>query len=376
MKKIITYIFILINIPLLAQKYSSRKLAEIGDGLHKTCLPANDSIFNCPAIIKDKSLIVKYNSKNEVIHLGVSLFSREIKEMINFPVCNFIERFLLELIQQKSTVEIAKKLKEHNVVLEERKLTGDNEISSSILLSILSKMRQPTHFTLRQHNAKYIAVWKFGDYDILTMTFPVSRELIFGTNKKESDEALSELLPESYCDETQKESNKFSADEMTVTPYNNRIFERKGDFFINPKINSDIYCFRNSKGEFYPVYDDSYPDISLKNLFLMPQMNTNLKLHIKHHQYSNFTPEFEMKLDDFVCFFRTDANIYSHVETTKQDTLEIYVVVHSKKFNYIHMLCAKTNVNTVFQSTGTTIQAEFYSNIPQHNIKNLFSTTN
>lgn len=373
MKKVITYIFILIGIPLSgsAQAYASRKLAEIGEYLPKTCLPAKDSIFSCPEIIGGKSLVIKYNIRNEVIHLGLSLFSQEIKEMINFPVCSFIERFLLELIQQKSASGIAGKLKEFGISFEEKKLTGSGDLSPATLLSILNKMQQPTHFTLQQTDAKYTAIWKFGDYEILTMTFPVSRELIFGTNKKESDEALSEVLPGSYCSEEQKKQIRFAANEMTANQYNSRVFERKGDFFILPKLNSDICCFRNGKGEYQPVFDADYPAVSLKNIFLLPQMNTNLLLHIKHHQYSNFTPEFEMNLDDFICFFQTESDIYCHVETEEQNMLKVYVIIHSKKFNYIHMLYAKTDADTVFKENGM-LQAEFYSNIPQHNVKNLF----
>ncbi|MDR0725106.1 MAG: hypothetical protein LBF59_03735 [Prevotellaceae bacterium] len=373
MKNIIAYVFILIYVPLSAQTYSSLKLAEIGEYVPKSCLPAKDSIFDCPAVIKGKSLVVKYNNKNEVSHLGLSLFSQEIKEMINFSVCSFIERFLLELIQQKTGSGIAKKLKEHDITLEETKLTGSDGLSPATLLSVLQKMQEPTHFTLHHSDKKYAAVWKFKDDETLTMTFPVSRELIFGTNKKESDEALSELLSTSYCSEKQKKATVFVADDMKANPYNNRIFEYKSDFFILSKLNSDICCFRDGKGEFYPVYNADYPDISLKNLFLLPQMNTSLQLHIKHHQYSNFTPEFEMNLTDFICFFQAESNIYCHVETSEQDILKVYVIIHSAKFNYIHMLYAKTDVNTVFKPHGI-IQAEFYSNIPQHNIKNLFST--
>jgi hypothetical protein len=375
MKSIVTYIFIFGCIPLLAQTYSSRKLSEIGEYIPGICLPVKDSIFNCPKIIKEKSLVVKYNDKNEIVHLGLSLFSQEVKEMINSPICSFIERFLLELIQQKTTAGMSKKLKEYDVSLEERKLNGKHDISLVSLLSILNKMQPSIHFTLQQTDKRYTAIWKLDNYETFVMTFPISRELIFGTNKKESDEALSELLPTSYCNEAQKKKVEFIADEMIADPYSNKIFERKGDFFILSKLNSDICCFKSSEGKFHPVYDVNYPAISLKNLFLLPHMNTNLQLHIKHRQYSNFTPEFEMKLNDFICFFQTESNIYCHIETAEQDILKVYVIIHSKKFDYIHMLSVKTTVDTIFKDNGM-LHAEFYSNIPQHNIKNLFSTIN
>ncbi|MDR1340148.1 MAG: hypothetical protein LBK58_08870 [Prevotellaceae bacterium] len=375
MKSYVAYIFILIYIPLSAQTYASHKLAEIGEYVSGICLPAKDSIFDCPEIIRGKSLTVKYNSKNEVAHLGISLFSQEAKEMINFPVCSFIERFLLELLQQKTAAGMSRKLEEYGVNLEEKKLTGNSSLSPAALSNILNRMQMSTHFTLVQTEKKYTAIWKPDAYGTFEMTFPVSRELIFGTNKKESDEALSELLPASYCSESQKRIIDFNVDEMSVNPHNSRIFERKGDSFILPRLNSDICCFRNSEGKFQPVYDADYPGVSLKNLFLLPYMNTSLQLHIKHRQYSNFTPEFEMKLSDFICFFQAESSIYCHVETANQDMLNVYVIVYSKKFNYIHMLNVKTDTDTVFKDRGM-LQAEFYSNIPQHNIKNLFSTVN
>jgi hypothetical protein len=375
MKAVVAYIFIFVSVPLLAQTYSSLKLAETGENISGICLPAKDSIFDCPAIIKGKSLVVKYNNKNEISHLGLSLFSHEMKEMLNAPVCNFIERFLLELIQTKTTAGMTDKLRENSVVLEEKTLTGIKDLSLATLTNILNRMQPSIHFTLHQTDDQYTAVWKFDEYETFTMTFPVSRELIFGTNKKESDEAIGESLPASYCNEAQKSKIEFTADEMSVNHYNNRIFERKGDFFILPKLNSDIYCFKNSESKFYPVYDADYPAISLKNLFLLPQMNTGLQLYIKHRQYSNFTPEFKMKLNDFVCFFKPESNIYCHVETVGQDILKVYVIIHNKNFNYAHMLSIETTVDAVFKDSGT-LHAEFYSNIPQHNIKNLFSTVN
>jgi hypothetical protein len=375
MKSIIAYIFIVACIPLSAQSYSSRKLAETGEYVSKKCLPAKDSIFDCPAIIKGKSLTVKYNSKNEISHLGVSLFSQEAKEMINYPVCSFIERFLLELLQQKTAAGMSRRLEDYDVSLEETKPAGNSSLSPAALSNILNRMQPSTHFTLRQTEKQYSAIWKLDDYGTFTMTFPVSRELIFGTNKKESDEALSELLPTSYCNESQKRNVEFKADEMTVNTQDSRIFDRKGDFFILPRLNSDICCVRNSNGAFLPVYDAAHPGVSLKNILLLPHMNTSLQLHIKHRQYSNFTPEFEMKLSDFICFFQAESNIYCHVETTKQNMLNGYVIVHSKKFNYIHMLHVSATGEDVFKDNAM-LQAEFYSNIPQHNITNLFSIIN
>lgn len=78
--------------------YQSAKLASIGELLPLNYLYAVDSVFVCPQVITEKSLVIKYAENNLISHLGVSLFSKESKKMINEPACNFIERLFLELL--------------------------------------------------------------------------------------------------------------------------------------------------------------------------------------------------------------------------------------------------------------------------------------
>jgi hypothetical protein len=354
---------------LQAQTFSCRKLAEIGELFPKTCLPSTDSIFNCPQIIKEKSFVVQYNTKNEIEHLGVSLFSPEAKEMINAPICNFIERLMLELLLQKNTAKVNKKMQEYGVHLEEKNsLSGNNTIP--VIQTLLDKLQQPVRFSLQQQDVIYDARWQLEGGEIFILTFPASRELIFGTNKKESDKTLTELLPENRCQKLLKNETPIQKNELESLFANTNIFIRKGDAFTLPELNSDTYYSQNATGKFNLVTDDRYPALFLKNILLIPTLETTLKLHIKHRMYGSFTPEFEIKPNDFTCFFQQDFDIYCHVDDTKQDTLKATVILYNKMFNYMHLLSITTPVNTLFQKNGV-LQAEFYSNIPQHNIKNL-----
>jgi hypothetical protein len=78
--------FVLLSICLLvnnfayAQSYSSIRMEQLGGEIPSACLPPVDSVFNCPEIMKEKSLVVNYNKTHDITHLGISLFSNETKE--------------------------------------------------------------------------------------------------------------------------------------------------------------------------------------------------------------------------------------------------------------------------------------------------------
>ena len=373
MKSPITYLllaFLCLANGLQAQVFSSKKLTEVGELFPKNCLPPKDSVFNCSQIIKGKQFVVQYNSKNEVEHLGVSLFSPEMKELINAPVCNFIERLVLELLLQKTTANVNKKLQEYNVTFEEKNSITENAKTLTIS-TLLTKLQPPVHFLLQQQETTYYVCWQLGNGEQFTLTFPASRELIFGTNKKESDQTLSERLPENRCNIIPEDYTLISKDELELIPYSRNIFLRKGIAFTLPDLNADTYFTIDFFNCFTPVTNINYPALFLKNLLLLPDLETTLKLNIKHRMYGNFTPEFEIKPSDFICFFQSEFDIYCHVDDRKQDTLKVTVILHNRMFNYMHLLTITTPIFTLFQKNGV-LEAEFLSNIPQHNIKSLF----
>lgn len=370
----IVYVFLCVVYAVQSQTYSSVKLSEIGEYLPAKCLPPTDSIFDCRQIISGKSLSIKYNSKKEIEHLGVSLFSPEMKEMINLPVCNFIERFLLELLLQKTTAAITQRLDEYSVSIEGKNIGGQKSIHSVQSISaVLNKMQGTVKFLLQQEGTNYTAIWELPNNEIFTITFPASRELIFGTNKKESDRKLGELLTESHCSKIKNETYRITPDDVKPASFDKAVFERRGSFFMLPKLNSDKYYYCDADKNFYPLNADNYPAVSLKNLLLIPQLNTTLRLHLTHRQYGNFTPEFDIKLCDFICFFQSGFDSYCHVENPESGVLQATIILHNKAFNYIHLLNITTDTGTIFQENGI-LNAELYSNIPQHNIKNLFQT--
>ena len=368
MKRTFIYIlFICLAFGLQAQTFSSRKLSEIGELFPKKCLPANDSIFACPQITKGKSFVIRYNQKNEIEHLGVSLFSPETKEMINAPVCNFIERIMLELLLQKLPADIQSKLREYKISLQRNGVEyGKNYFTS--LSRLLDDIQYPTRFSIHKDSA-YTAVWEFGNNELFSMSFPASRELIFGMDKKESDKNIGEsFASDDDCTFTSVSDN-VSASELSRLEGTD-LYVRKGNVFLIDPINSDTY-YQRSDGIYQLVFDADYPAHSLANLFIRKQFGNNLSLKITHRMYGSFTPEFTIPLNKFLCLFDAGFSTYCVLHRAEPGKIRVSVVLHNRDFNYIHLLRIQTTVEQLFTKGGI-LTADFYTNIPQHNLKSLF----
>jgi hypothetical protein len=212
--------------------------------------------------------------------------------------------------------------------------------------------------------------WEFENGNGLVMTFPANRELIFGTNKKESDLSLNENLNLQHCADSVERQSYFTENQVNKIDEQTGFYLKEGSYFTLRQLNSDILCTKDSIDRFFPVFDKRFPEISLKNL-LLKALGNPLKIHIKHRMYGRFTPEFTMPLNDFTCYFQKEYQSYCFVEQGKNDVLEGTLILHNSRYNYIHLLTVTVSPATFFGGEGV-LQGDFTTNIPQDNIKSLF----
>jgi len=353
-----------------AQTYASMKMEEIGNEIDKDCLPTVDSLFKCPDIIEGKSLIVRYNQKHEVSHLGISLFSDETKKLINLPVCTFIERIMLELVLEKTDEDVKQKLDRYKINMI-RNGVEYGELGFSSLSEVLAEIRNPVQFTLHKNQEQFAAVWEFNEDNQFVVTFPASRDLIFGTDKKESDELLSNLLFEdnNHCGKEITFADCEISDKDLLYDSAKNIFTKKGREFTLQFITSNTY-YKKIDDSFELLFSEDFPEESLSNLIINDMGTLNHTLHIIHRMYGNFSPHFDVSLHDFLCFFRDDFDVFTAVSLADSKELKLTVVLNNKDYNYVHLLIINTTVENIFREDGV-LNANFYSNIPQQNIKRL-----
>lgn len=350
------------------ERFVNRKLSQLSELMPGISWPGHDTIMIYELLPKNKSLVIRYNHKQEIEHLGISLFSQETKKMLDESICDFLERTFLELVLLKTNEDVKRKLTEYHISLRYNGYeVGENTFTS--MRHILQELTMPVNFTIKYENKYGSASWNLSRQKHLSILFPMSKELIDGMDKKESDSQLYERLAQAQDNNSSYVDAPVREDELMKQGDN--LYLHKGSYFMIPALTSDVYYTKEGT-RFVPLFTPEIPDKSLCTLFHTYANGGNKKLLITHRQYGYFTPEIELPLNDFLAMFEHDFDIFSATNKNKKDEWETVVVIHHKVLNYIHLLRA-TITGEGLEESPLVLKADFYSNIPQHYVKSLFN---
>lgn len=347
------------------QQYVSRKVQTLAEALPLSQLPVKDTILDIPMLVKNKSIIFQFNRRGELFHVGISLFTEETKDMLDRNICNFLERFFLELLLQGDKEGACLKLEEYHVQMW---LDGRDYAKKNLwtLANFLQMMEMPVNFSMAHNEGFAQAKWTFGSHS-LHLKFPLYRELITGTDKKESDEELyNQLQGISFVD---VHVNNDNVREEDLIDKGMGIYIKPGETFHIKSLSSDSYYVKENE-LFVPLFDDAFPEYSMSNLFLTYTHGLGKTLQLTHRKYGRFTPEISMPLINFLEFFRKEFVLTCHTGYNKKGDLETIVVFNHMTLDYIHLLRVRSNKQQLFEPE-TILKGDFYSNIPQHYIKTL-----
>ncbi len=346
-------------------RFANRRLQELHERMPVQALPGNDTIMPLPSVTNDKEIVFTFNRKGQLSHLGVSLFSYEIKHMVDTDICNFIERFFLDLLLQPDNGRVNGKLDEFNITLT---LNGQ-DFGKGMFNSIPDVLRiigPSADFTLRDRGKTADAVWNFSG-NTLKMTFPLYRELIKGTDKKESDMELYDILLSAVSD---TDCHHMASDKPEkVIPTSDGLYVSKGETGLLPSLSSDRH-YTLKRGEYEPVFDTKFPIKSMNNLFLTFRHGLDKTLQITHRQYGHLTPVITIPVHNFLACFHESHQVTCFTGYNKNGELETTVVLKHNTLDYIHILRARIAEEDLFKPSPV-LKADFYSNIPQHYIKTL-----
>lgn len=346
-------------------EYSSRKIRQLVETLHLEKLPEKDSLIMLPHILKSKAITIRYDDSGFICHAGVSLFSQETKIIAGQQYCDFMERLFLELCEQQDMEGVKAKLVEYAVGLNLDGAEYGNRTFSS-LKKVLDEIEMPTSFSLSLKEKQGLGVWKYGTHT-LTLSFPLYRELIEGTDKQESDELLYFKIAESKISSIFDDETLLNG--VGLNHVEKDVYVKTGERYQLQALSSDVY-FMKQNSSYIPLFSKDYPALSLNNFFLTFSNGKNVKLRITHRQYGHFTPEVTIPLHVFMDLFADDFTCFAHTGELDDGTLESIVVYNHKVLNFMHLLRVKTTANDIF-SAKPVLKADFFTNIPQHYLKTL-----
>jgi hypothetical protein len=311
----------------------------------------------------EKLLIISHENKI-IKHLGLEIPGIITPGGFQNDVIHFLERTLLRLSLENSVQDIVScaEMFQLKVLYLDQDLIFSSVQNFNELYNVIESASQ-FNLTLNRNLILAELISDTGDLKIL---FPGNAQLILGKNKKELDEEVLQAL---YS------ANKFKPvnEVLKKTEYDFKTFPIttiKGSNYYN-RISSDTYYYIDGKDSFL-VFNSNYIIQSVSNLFLENSLSGERLLKLEGKVYGGVSIFMNIHLQSFNSYFKNDFDIFCGLENSDPENIEGTVIYRHKYYNFIHLMHFKSSSEDIFPESGI-IKANFYPNIPMHNVNDLFS---
>lgn len=307
--------------------------------------------------VKGQKVVMRVNDSKVVEHVGIPLFSQNIRLQMSSPVYDFLEYTLLH-----------KKLS----------LAGDSIRVNSVtfkkgnwdtLLTITDDMQCTINCNMGR---QYEVSWYAADKLLASLTLPVQYDLLMLSNKQELENIFIADLDDTggtLSDYSIKSPDK---DTFSNEYKNNNIFMLEGDTYLKRSITDNL--FYRKKGQTYSLFSSSqYPAESLSNILLRADKSLpNAYVTLKVVKYDSTVKTIEFTMADWLaCIEKYDCHCYYGFDKETDGKSSAVLYASNPKAGYDHVLMLECNTDDLDKSvvhlTGT---AYLFS--PTSNVKNMF----
>lgn len=340
MKRSILYIIICLVVLLPASAKSTFRTAEL-ERLAKELALDIDALpdgYSHP-VVNDVRLTV-HQTEQIIDHIGIYLFSEELRSMGKSPIFDFLERYFLQLKYPPRSKSMSTMIRDDQFKF----LIGSLKSVDNIMLS--------DGFSYNYDNHCYQASWNRKDSTLLSVSFPVEYELISGENKIEAEDNLPSDIRNT----------------KVVVPTGKPIVKK--DHYLSKDFTNRLYL---SKGEL--VLNERHPMESAANMMLSLQTEGDFNISITQVSYGFKKTIFEVPLKQWISFcLDHGCELYFGIENlTDKNEMECVVMAVNAAENYNHVLTAKISSDILEPKSGT-IEARLYPYVPTHNVLNMFAS--
>ena len=206
----------------------------------------------------------------------------------------------------------------------------------------------------------------------VTLVFLIT-DVFAQTDKAEADLLVYDMLTAMNMTENWHPNKNKRKNQLKETAEKG-IYIVCGESFQINSMRSDFYV-RQEKGQWLPINDARYPMETMVNLLLNRITDNNHVLKIRHHQYGGKIPTITLPMQNIFDLFARHMDLYCSVTHVDVHEIRATLVLHQRKLNYIHMLTLVTNTVDLLNPTST-IFGDFYTNIPQNNVSDIFKEKN
>lgn len=276
---------------------------------------------------------------NAVSHIGWQLFSKDIREVDNTPVIDFLERYFLQLNYPPKDMTA-------------RQMQSDDEFKFlKGSLNTVSDILPTDAFGFSYDKRNYVATWNRNGQPILSVSFPVEYELISGENKIEAE-------------------NNLMADIKNTSLNGVKAKTASNVHYINDKFSNRLY---KKKGEL--LFSDRHPAETVSNMLLSMDAKGDYDIKVTQLSYGFRKLVFNVPLRQWIAFCQNNGcQLYVGIEDINVDgDVSAVVIAVNEAENYNHVLTV-TVPSEAIQAQKGSLEARLYPYVPTHNVLSLFAT--
>ena len=334
-------IYIIIGVALLLTSASAKTVYRTAELQRLASVLAIDTAvlqegYNYVMSGQQRLVVTKKN--HTICHIGLHLFSEDMRRVGDTPVMDFLERYFLQLNYPPKVTNA------HNMIRDDqfRFVTGT--------LQTVNDLKPTDAFSFSYDKRLYTASWTREGLPLLVVSFPVEYELISGENKIEAENHLqADILATAVTNEAPKPAPELS------TPFD--------------QFSAKLYRQRGAL-----VFSERHPAETVANMMISQQAKGAFRLNLTQVSYGFQKTTFNVPLCQWIAFCQnTGCQLYVGIEevTEKGDVSAVVLAVNEAE-NYNHVLTITVPFDLLRARQGQ-IEARIYPYVPVHNVENLFA---
>ncbi len=300
---------------------------------------------------KQHRVTVRVNKWNEIEHIGLLLFPRQLREINPLPVHDFLERYLLAANAVPANSEYGMKMSWEKVYF----AVGNARTALSI---DTTAMFTESHVDLHVYKVS----WSVADRKVLEMSFQMDYQLLTGLNAIELEQRLFRNL-------RRYEPQSRGAD-MPVLPVKGTDYTVKGNYFISPAVRNDLYYKRKSDRDGWSLVSGSrMATRALSNMMLRPESGNGLEMRLKLDKYGLRTDSATVRYSALWQFCKDEGcTPYFGMKGKAGDMYRCTVFMVNRLGGYLHLLSVDIPEQALDDPAKYTAGARIYCYIPLHNV--------
>jgi len=334
-----------------ANGFATQRLQQMANSISEVPFSLLSKGVHTEFVHADNPLIVRVNEWNEVEHIGYRLFDSLF--VLHQPqlVCDFMERYLLELDLDTKT-DRSLRMGVDKVVVDDGSMENMHILLSADRIDLsMVEMR------------RYRVAWHCKNKCLLSLVFDMDYQLLSGCNAIELENNYLRTMGKlSGIVYPWQESNIVtdSTDEYAIVD---------GGHYLSEAIRGDRYYQKDSIGEWQLVCNAEKPYWSAANIVLTPINNIGAyQLDCQLDMYGYRTTAFRVNMSQWVAQTLSEGcQMYFGVKSRTPKTIRGTLFCPNPTAGYCHMLSVEIPIDLFEQKQGA-IAGRLYAYVPLHNI--------